>query len=123
MKKIILSSVVAAAAAVSVSAPVQAAANTTAICAASTTATSSTATIALTGFIKTVFTPKCSANVYLTGDDQTSYYGAGAASLKGKNVFQGSTAGGGVRASTTCASATGCTATEADTAATTAPSS
>jgi len=121
MKKIILTSVAAVAAATSLG--VNAAANSTAICTAPTAAENFSGTIAITGFIKTVFTPKCSANVFMTGDDQTTYYGAGAASKKGKNVFQGSTAGGGVKASATCSSATGCSATEATTAATTAPAS
>lgn len=117
MKKIILGSVLAAAAISS-----QAGTVTQTICSGGATATNGQ-TVAAGGFVKTAFTPKCSANVFLAADDMTSYYGAGASSGKGKNVFQGSTAGGGVRASTTCASATGCTSAEAMTAATTAPAS
>lgn len=120
MKKIILGSVLAAASISSFNA--NAGTVTQAVCSGTSPAANGAA-IAPGGFVKTGFTPKCSANVFLAADDMTTYYGAGAASGKGKNVFQGSTAGGGVRASTTCASATGCTAAEAATAATTAPAS
>lgn len=117
MKKIILTSVVAIAAVSSMNAN----ATSGSVCAAPTAASNGTAPV--TGsFIKTAFTPKCSANVYLVGDDQNTYYGAGSASSKGKNIFQGSTAGGGVSASGSCAT-TGCTSTNAQTAATTAPAS
>lgn len=117
MKKIILTSVVAIAAVSSMNAN----ATSGSVCAAPTAAQNGTAPT--TGsFIKTAFTPKCSANVYLVGDDQNTYYGAGSASSKGKNIFQGSTAGGGVAASGSCAT-TGCTSTNAQSAATSAPAS
>lgn len=48
-------------------------------------------------FVKIEFTPKCSANVLLAGDESSStLFKVGAASLKGKNMFAGSTAGGSV---------------------------
>jgi hypothetical protein len=119
MKKIILGSVLAVAAVSSFNAQAGA---TQHICSAGTAAGNGAA-VAAGGFVKTGFTPKCSANVFLAVDDMTTYYGAGASSAKGKNIFQGSTAGGGVKAYSTCASATGCTATEALTSATSAPAS
>lgn len=67
-------------------------------------------------FHKAAFTPKCSANVWLTYDDQTTFVRVGSVSGKGKNSFGGSTAGGAVKAYTACASATGCTSAEAATA-------
>lgn len=118
MKKVILSSVMAVAAISSMNA---AHATSQSICAAPTAAGNGTAPT-VGSFIKTAFTPKCSANVYLVGDDQNTYYGAGSASAKGKNIFRGSTAGGGVAASGSCA-ATGCVSGDAVTAATTAPAS
>ncbi len=118
MKKIILSSVMAVTAISSMNA---AHATSQSICASPTSAGNGTAPT-VGSFIKTAFTPKCSANVYLVGDDMNTYYGAGSASSKGKNIFQGSSAGGGVAASGSCA-ATGCTSANAQTAATTAPAS
>ena len=48
-------------------------------------------------FVKIEFTPKCSANVMLSGDETSStLFKVGSASLKGKNMFAGSTAGGSV---------------------------
>lgn len=48
-------------------------------------------------FVKVAFTPKCSANVILTGDDvSATVYKVGAASVKGKTVFAGSSLGGAV---------------------------
>jgi hypothetical protein len=47
--------------------------------------------------VKVAFTPKCSANVILTGDDvSATVYKVGAASVKGKTVFAGSSLGGAV---------------------------
>ncbi len=46
-------------------------------------------------FVKITFKPKCSANVFLEGNDiNTSTYGVGAASAKGKSKFVGTTNGG-----------------------------
>lgn len=115
MKKIILMAVTVAAAAATMN--VQAAA--VAVCAGAGTATPQVS--ATDSFIKTPFTPKCSNNVHLMVDDQTTFYRVGAASVKGKNGFGGSTAGGAVSVNGACA-ATGCTATDASAAATNASS-
>lgn len=118
MKKIILGSVLA------VALTQTSHATTQTVCAApSAAANGASVTADTTTFVKTAFTPKCSANVHLIGDDQGTYYGAGSVSSKGKNSFVGSTAGGGVKASVSCAAATGCTSAEAATAAAAAPSS
>ena len=118
MKKI-LSSVTAVAAVSSIG---SANATSQAFCTGNTAAYSSATAPTVGSFLKTTFTVKCSANVHLVGDDMLTYYGAGSASLKGKNIFQGSTAGGGVSSSGSCA-ASGCTSANAQTAATSAPSS
>jgi hypothetical protein len=50
-----------------------------------------------TVFVKIAFTPKCSANVLLAGDEVNStLFAVGSASTKGRNMFAGSTAGGAV---------------------------
>ena len=56
------------------------------------------ATVSSPGFVVTAFTPKCSSNVVLNGQDNSTYYSVASASLKGKTIFIGSSAGGGVRA-------------------------
>lgn len=61
---------------------------------------------AASNFIKNNFTAKCSANVYLSYDEDTTKVGVGAASKKGKNVFSGSSEGGAVTG--TACSATPC---------------
>ena len=54
-----------------------------------------TAGVGTDKFVKITFKPKCSANVYLEGNDiNTSLYGVGAASAKGKSKFTGTTNGG-----------------------------
>ena len=78
-------------------------------------------------FVRTSFTPKCSANVFLVGDDVSpTVYRVGAASQKGKTRFNGSTVGGAVAPVSTedpkCAAAN-CTAADATKAAGLAPSS
>ena len=78
-------------------------------------------------FVRTSFTPKCSANVFLVGDDPTpTVYRVGAASQKGKTRFNGSTVGGAVAPVSTgdpkCAAAT-CVQGDAQSAAAAAPSS
>lgn len=120
MKKIILASVVAVAAVSSMNAN---ASGSQVICAApSAAAAGNSILVTAAAFIKTSFTPKCSANVYLHGYDADTFYGTGAASSKGKNIFMGSTGGGGVVASGSCAT-TGCTAANTVTAALAAPAS
>lgn len=106
MKKIILASVLAVSA-------VGAHAAASAICAGiptavtAVTADASTATVATT-FVRIAFTPKCSNNVHLIGDDGTIYYRVGAASIKGKNAFGGSSTGGAVQPYGSCAGTSGC---------------
>lgn len=72
-----------------------------------------------TNFIKNTFTQKCSANVYLSYEENATVAAVGAASKKGKNSFAGSTAGGAVAKSAECPSS-GCVADTATTAAGTA---
>lgn len=60
-----------------------------------------------TKFVRTTFTPKCSANVLLQYTDQTTTFAVAAGSKKGKSTFIGNTAGGAVKVSATCASS-GC---------------
>jgi len=113
MKNIILGSVLAIAAVTSLSA------NASAIC--SGVAAGDGASVTVSSFVKVGFTPKCSANVFLDGVDQSStVYAVGAGSAKGKKVFVGSTAGGSVSPITTECAASGCTASEVSTAASTA---
>lgn len=116
MKKIILASVTVAAALASLS--VGAATATVCVGVGGSGAQQTTATDT---FVKVQFTPKCSANVYLIGDDNQTYYRVGSTSTKGKNSFGGSTAGGAV-APTLCGAATGCTSSDATSAATNASS-
>lgn len=60
-------------------------------------------------FVIVTFTPKCSSNVMLQGNDLATYYTVAAASKKGKNAFYGSSAGGGIVPNTAAAcAATGC---------------
>lgn len=67
------------------------------------------AKVVVGNFVKVEFTPKCSANVFLDGVDQSStIYAVGSGSAKGKKYFTGNTAGGAVKAAGDCAPA-GCT--------------
>lgn len=116
MKKLIFASAVVAT--VAASAQAQAAAST--FCTAGTAAYGSTVTQSATSstFLKqNLSNVKCSANVYLVGNDATSYYSVGAASLKGKTTFAGSSNGGGVKSAGNCATAGACKDTEANSAA------
>jgi hypothetical protein len=62
-------------------------------------------------YVTVSFTPRCSNNVILTGEDKYTFYAASAASVKGRNVYIGSTAFGDmVVFSVPCASATACVA-------------
>jgi len=94
------------------------------ICTAVTTAGNGAA-VAVGSFVKVTFTPKCSANVFLTGNDQNAnLYTVGAASIKGKSYFDGSSAGGAVRRVGDCGGTNGvCRQDDANTGATSAPSS
>lgn len=115
MKKLILGSVMAVAAAASMNA--QAAT----VCGGGGAGTVSVA--AGTYFIKTGFAARCSANTHVAYvADQVNYTQVGGASAKGKTRFAGGSAGGGVTGEG-CASATGCVASDATTVMTSAPSS
>ena len=64
------------------------------------------ATASPTDFVKVAFTPKCSANVFLVGNDRSAVlYTVGSASIKGKSNFGGSSAGGAVARIGDCAAA------------------
>lgn len=55
-------------------------------------------------FVKVPFTPKCSANVYLVGNDRSAtVYTVGSSSIKGKTKFGGSSTGGSVGSFGDCA--------------------
>ena len=84
------------------------------ICGAQTSAGNATAAVAAgTGnFVVTAFTPKCSANTYVAYEQNATVFAVGSASSKGKTVFKGSTNGGGVTASGSCA-ASPCLASDA----------
>lgn len=89
------------------------------VCAAPTAATSGTAMGVSTYFVKAAFTPKCSANVYMSFQQTATAFGVGSGSAKGKTAFKGNTAGGGVTSDTavTCSTSAGCSATNAQDAA------
>lgn len=74
----------------------------------------STVTGVAANFVKTDFTPKCSANTSVDFQQTANVAAAGSISTKGNQVFQGHTNGGSVAVSTTvtCASS-GCTAANA----------
>jgi len=104
MKKIVLCAVLATAAITPLSAN---AAGEQTFCTGGAAGSSTvTATASTSDFVKVAFTPKCSANVDLVGNDRsTTLYTVGASSRKGKSRFGGSTAGGSVVGSP-CAAAT-----------------
>ncbi len=117
MKKIILSSVVAVAAVSASSGVFASSATASSFCNGTAGNSTVTAATATDNFVKTAFTPKCSANVHLAGQDGMTYYRVGAANIKGGRAFMGSTAGGGV-SSVACANTAACTAADATAAAT-----
>ena len=53
-------------------------------------------TVAASEFITTAFTPKCSANTFVSYSQSATIIGVGGASVKGKTIFGGSSEGGGV---------------------------
>ena len=121
MKNIIMGSVLAIAAVTSLSANAA-----VSICTGAGAATNgATVTASATSFVKQTFIPKCSANVFLTGDDASAtLYKVGAASLKGRFTFGGSSAGGAVSsAGLACATAGACAQSDANAAAAAAPDS
>ena len=68
-----------------------------------------------TDFVKTGFTPKCSANTSVYYSQNSTVFGVGAVSTKGNQRFTGHSQGGAVTSSGAC-TATACTAAEAGTA-------
>jgi hypothetical protein len=121
MKNLILNSVFVAAAVTSLSAN---AAGEQTFCngGASGDATVA-ATASASDFVKVAFRPKCSANVFLVGNDRSALvYTVGAASIKGKSRFGGSSVGGSVGREGDCG-ATPCAATDAQAASNAQPSS
>lgn len=116
MKKIIFTSAALVSAVVAMDA-------SAAVACSGATASGNGSSVAVGGFVKQAFTPKCSANTYVEVIDGDSVFKVGAASSKGKTSFNGSSAGGGVVAYTTCATAGACQASEASAAADAAPSS
>jgi hypothetical protein len=54
------------------------------------------------GFIKTDFTPKCSANTIVMWEDTAASAAVGGISTKGNEVFTGHTAGGAVSKAGAC---------------------
>ena len=92
MKNVIMGSVLAVAAVTSLSA------NAAAVSVCSGVAAGDGAKFtAGTNFVKQDFTPKCSANVLLAGDEvSATLFAVGSASIKGRTRFAGSTAGGTV---------------------------
>ena len=99
------------------------AANAT-ICNAPAAAGSGAAVTGAADFVKVTFTPKCSANVFLVGNDQGPIvYTVGSASKKGKSYFDGSSAGGSVRRVGDCATPNACAIGDAENGATNAPTS
>lgn len=67
-------------------------------------------------YVKSTFTPKCSANTHVTGQDGGSYYRVGSGSIKGKTAYAGTSAGGAVVSAGACGAATGCAVSDATTA-------
>lgn len=98
MKKIVLCAVLATAAVT----PLTATAAADVFCVGGAAGNSSvTAGAATDKFVKVAFTPKCSANVHLQGNDlSTTLYTVGAASAKGKSKFTGSSNGGSITGAT-----------------------
>lgn len=118
MKKVILASVLAAAATVAVDA--QAAVSS--ICSGGAAASANVAS-GSTSFVKVGFNARCSNNIHLMGDDNGTYYRVGAASVKGKFAYFGSTMGGAISPAGTACASTGCVANDASSAVTNAASS
>jgi hypothetical protein len=112
MKSVIMGSVLAVAAVSSLSANAAA----VSICTGGAATNGALVTSGATQFVKVPFTPKCSANVILYGDDvSATVYKVGSASVKGKTVFAGSSLGGAVGNVATCG-ASPCTSGEVTTA-------
>ena len=90
MKNVVMGSVLAIAAVTSLSA------NAVAVCTGDV-AKDGVAFASGASFVKVPFTPKCSANVFLDGEETSAtVFRVGSASAKGKTKFSGSTVGGSV---------------------------
>ncbi len=112
MKKIVLCAVLATAAISPLTTTTAVAAADTFCAGGAAAASTVTAAAATDKFVKVAFTPKCSANVHLQGNDvSTTLYTVGAASAKGKSKFTGTTNGGSL-VGAACASDP-CTSTDA----------
>lgn len=123
MKNIILGSVLAVAAVTSLNAN---AAGESTFCNNPNQATNgATAAVTGTDFVKVAFTPKCSANVFLVGNDEGPLlFRVGSASSKGKSNFGGSSAGGAVARIGDCGGTNGaCRLNDAQSGRSSAPSS
>lgn len=106
MKKIIALSIAL------IAGPAFAATNT--VCSGNTAAVNGTTLDSTNSdFVVTTFTPKCSANVFLATNDNTTTFAVGAASAKGKSIFSGNTEGGAVAPTGTACASSGCTGTNA----------
>ncbi|MCC2869947.1 hypothetical protein [Accumulibacter sp.] len=95
MKNVIMGSVLAVAAVTSLSAN----AASVAVCSGGIAGTGASfaGNTATNAFVKVDFTPKCSANVLMAGEEvSATLFRVGSASIKGKTMFAGSTAGGSV---------------------------
>ena len=124
MKNVVMASVLAISAVTSMSAN---AANVAVCSGGAAGSGASFASGGSTSFVKTEFTTKCSANVFMDADDRTAtLFTVGSASIKGKKYYGGSTAGGAVTALGECAGIAGggaCAQTDSAQGATDAPSS
>lgn len=78
--------------------------------AACTAGAAGTITAGTTLFVKTAFSPKCSANVTVDVVDSTTSLSVKSASSKGKTYFGGTTEGGGISACGTFTTMGGITA-------------
>lgn len=92
------------------------------VCTAAADSAATALTAGTSEFVKNTFTPKCSANTYVSYSQTATVFGVGSSSLKGKNKFGGSSEGGGVISKGAC-SATPCAQTDASTEAATAAGS
>lgn len=86
----------------------------TTVCSAGTATAVASST---TDFVRTGFTPRCSANSLVDFTQDTNAAAVGAVSSKGNQIFGGHSNGGAVESTGTCAAAA-CTITEAAAAAT-----
>lgn len=77
-------------------------ANAVTVCTGAGAASSQVAGVT-TSFIQVTFSARCSANVFLQYDQNTTVLAVGSASRKGKNYFAGHSNGGGIVTNGVCA--------------------